>query len=354
MSDGKQKFCKVCKKTNKIVKDFCKKHYNSFKSKNIDINGVPRKELFFDKDFNLKKRKDNLKKFVIESGWYRKWRDAILKRDNKTCNDCNKKNIKVYVHHEKIRFSEILGEAKQISNDIIDQLNYCEKKHTINIGITLCRSCHADKHKGEKFYSALSKKSKGRFCLVCGAEVYCKNFCYYHYGQFRNGVFDEFGNKIRVLNYENKKTKCLLCQDVAKGKNGAAKKFCYFHLNKFYSGYIDINGNVLKKCVRRIIKNRKCKICEEKHSSLGFCQVHYNRYKIGQIDINGHKIRELHVKDGEYVNRKSIEFNGEKLYLNEWAERLGIGRKTLDKRLQRWSLEKALTTPCIVKYKNVK
>lgn len=42
-----------------------------------------------------------------------------------------------------------------------------------------------------------------------------------------------------------------------------------------------------------------------------------------------------------------IEFRGERLCMQDWANRLGIERCTLDKRLKNWSLEKALTTPKI-------
>lgn len=49
-------------------------------------------------------------------------------------------------------------------------------------------------------------------------------------------------------------------------------------------------------------------------------------------------------------NRRSnvlLEFNGEKLPIAEWAERLGLKRKALEKRLNKhgWSVERALTAP---------
>lgn len=40
-----------------------------------------------------------------------------------------------------------------------------------------------------------------------------------------------------------------------------------------------------------------------------------------------------------------IEFNGERLHIGVWAERLGISRVSLKGRLARWPLEKALTAP---------
>lgn len=40
-----------------------------------------------------------------------------------------------------------------------------------------------------------------------------------------------------------------------------------------------------------------------------------------------------------------IEFNGERLVLQEWAERLDISKSALRFRLTKWPLDKALTTP---------
>lgn len=40
-----------------------------------------------------------------------------------------------------------------------------------------------------------------------------------------------------------------------------------------------------------------------------------------------------------------ITYNGVTRCVSEWAELLGIQRNTLDKRLETWSVEKALTTP---------
>ncbi len=45
------------------------------------------------------------------------------------------------------------------------------------------------------------------------------------------------------------------------------------------------------------------------------------------------------------VNRR-ITFNGETLCIAEWAERLGLSQSTLTERLEKWTLERALTEPC--------
>ena len=46
-------------------------------------------------------------------------------------------------------------------------------------------------------------------------------------------------------------------------------------------------------------------------------------------------------------NNRIIEFNGESKTLIEWAESLHISQSTLRERLDKWTLEKALTTPKI-------
>lgn len=48
-----------------------------------------------------------------------------------------------------------------------------------------------------------------------------------------------------------------------------------------------------------------------------------------------------------------IDFNGESLPMSEWAERLGISRNVLYERLKTWTVERALTTPKISKFKSL-
>lgn len=59
---------------------------------------------------------------------YLKWRLAVLKRDNRTCQDCGEKKILV-AHHIK-RYKD-----------------YKELRLDVNNGRTLCRQCHWEAHK---------------------------------------------------------------------------------------------------------------------------------------------------------------------------------------------------------------
>lgn len=342
------KECKICKKNTykNGCRGFCKRHYENYRLGFLDIEGNLKNGFLFDENFYIIKIKNSLRNTIIESSWYREWRQLILRRDKKQCQKCGLNNIKLVIHHNKIRLSSIIREAKDLFPTMEDQLIYCKNRHTIDIGITLCKKCHAEEHKGEKMYASLSSINKTDTCLICKKLTYCKGFCRFHYSQYSYGIYNENGEQIKILRSQIIKNKCLVCDKIAKGKFGAAKNFCDYHHSQYHNQIIDINGNVLREYSIRS-KTGKCKICNEKHSGYGFCYTHYNRYKLGQIDKDGNKIRELNetFKGGKKHNRKSIEFNGKKMYLDEWAKLLDININSLRKRLKKWSLEDALTKP---------
>ena len=62
---------------------------------------------------------------------YKKWRDAVYKRDNWTCRRCNTKcgSRTIVAHHIK-SFEE-----------------YSELRYSVENGLTLCRKCHKKLHK---------------------------------------------------------------------------------------------------------------------------------------------------------------------------------------------------------------
>ena len=63
------------------------------------------------------------------NGEIRKWRDKVYKRDNYTCQSCNKKGGKINSHH------------------IYSWDKYKEKRFDVDNGITLCEDCHKKFHK---------------------------------------------------------------------------------------------------------------------------------------------------------------------------------------------------------------
>lgn len=63
------------------------------------------------------------------NGEIKKWREKVYKRDNYTCQSCNKKGYKINSHH------------------IYSWDKYKEKRFDVDNGITLCEDCHKDFHK---------------------------------------------------------------------------------------------------------------------------------------------------------------------------------------------------------------
>ncbi len=66
------------------------------------------------------------------TGAYRKFRDAVLRRDGHACQMCGRRDRPLHVHHKK-RFSK-----------------YPELRVTVSNGIALCEDCHREVHAHEK------------------------------------------------------------------------------------------------------------------------------------------------------------------------------------------------------------
>ncbi len=73
---------------------------------------------------------------------YSKWRMAVLRKDNFTCQNCSKRGVVLQAHHIK-RFLQILIE-NQI--DSIDKALVCTELWNIHNGKALCFKCHKLEH----------------------------------------------------------------------------------------------------------------------------------------------------------------------------------------------------------------
>lgn len=76
---------------------------------------------------------------------YRKWRSAVFKRDNWTCQECGDRSrqgnrLVIHAHHIKL-LSKFPSLACTVSN-----------------GVTLCADCHQKKHKKEKLTGLTAEK----------------------------------------------------------------------------------------------------------------------------------------------------------------------------------------------------
>lgn len=71
----------------------------------------------------------SLEKGTRDSNEYKKWREAVYKKDNYTCRQCNKKVPNLNAHHIK------------------SWKEYPELRYIISNGVTLCEQCHINFHK---------------------------------------------------------------------------------------------------------------------------------------------------------------------------------------------------------------
>ncbi len=62
------------------------------------------------------------------------WSRAVRQRDNFTCRDCGKSQVRLHAHH--------LVDLKECLNDVL--------AFDVNNGITLCVPCHGKRHAGQR------------------------------------------------------------------------------------------------------------------------------------------------------------------------------------------------------------
>jgi 5-methylcytosine-specific restriction endonuclease McrA len=77
---------------------------------------------------------------------YKQWRETILERDNKTCQECGirgSKRVRLHAHHI-LPFSEVLAECRPIN--ISEAHTYSALWDTDN-GLALCETCHREAHR---------------------------------------------------------------------------------------------------------------------------------------------------------------------------------------------------------------
>lgn len=75
-----------------------------------------------------------------------------------------------------------------------------------------------------------------------------------------------------------------------------------------------------------------------------------NKHSIDRIDVNGDYSKlncrwaTNYTQSRNKRTNRIIEFNGVKMCLSDWAKKLGLNPTSLHERLQKWTLEKSLTT----------
>ena len=75
--------------------------------------------------------------------------------------------------------------------------------------------------------------------------------CPYHYNQYRSGVMDCNGNKLRDLTYGLKYAECI-AKDAGTGVCHGKKtgRFCKKHYHQFEHGIIDTYGNKIRDFIK--------------------------------------------------------------------------------------------------------
>lgn len=122
---------------NKGLKGINKGNTNGFKKGHHPWNKGKIGTQIGEKHWNWKGGITKENKRIRSTGKWKEWRKEVFKRDNYTCQECDKKGGYLHPHHP-IPVKECLA------------LNWKEEIFDIDNGVTLCASCHltTEKHKG--------------------------------------------------------------------------------------------------------------------------------------------------------------------------------------------------------------
>lgn len=87
----------------------------------------------------------NLRTAIQTTFEYKQWRSAVYHKDNFTCQDCgDNRGGNLNAHHNIKSFQQIIDQYKIMT---IEQSRQCEELWDIFNGITLCKSCHINRHR---------------------------------------------------------------------------------------------------------------------------------------------------------------------------------------------------------------
>jgi hypothetical protein len=102
------------------------------------------------------RKNKNVRRLIRDSEKYKKWRTAVMKRDDYTCQKCKKRGGRIEVDHYPYAFSTILNTFEGIKTP--EDAEKIEFLWDIENGKTLCKECH-------KKYGNQDHKQTGRTLL---------------------------------------------------------------------------------------------------------------------------------------------------------------------------------------------
>lgn len=115
--------------------------------------------------------------------------------------------------------------------------------------------------------------------------------------------------------------------------------------------WITQQRNLLNKRTNtKITYNGRSQTVTEWANELG---IHVNtlRKRIAKWGIESAFSTPIDKRYSREVSRRYIEFNGKTKTLTEWAREIGISHVSLEKRIKNWGVEEALTRPVQERYK---
>jgi len=131
-------------KTGIYTEDTLKKMSESRRGKKVWNKGKTYPQFSGVNSNNWKGGITPLRPQIINNFKYRQWRSDVFTRDDFICQECGQKGGKLNAHHIK-SFSSIL-QYYEITT--LKEALDCEELWNINNGITFCRKCHQNLHKG--------------------------------------------------------------------------------------------------------------------------------------------------------------------------------------------------------------
>lgn len=133
------------KKYSKKWRENISKNHNPISNKNLTYV-PPKGTIPWNKGTGIKSFLRNKIRSCIK---YWEWRTSVFKRDNFTCQWCNKRGGELEAHHIN-PFIKIL----RIYNiKSLNEAENCSELWDINNGITLCKKCHNKTKNGNKKYN---------------------------------------------------------------------------------------------------------------------------------------------------------------------------------------------------------